>query len=92
MIVSLKFDYHTSYVHIPDGYITDAPSLQKAFLAWVYDNPRCITETGGHEAFSFGVQDFLTYVNESILSGSNERAYISSPSNPRREHILSISF
>ena len=63
MVVRLTFDSRISYVYVPDGYITDAKSLQCSFLEWVYDNPNCMVKAKGNTVFSFGENDFVSFIN-----------------------------
>lgn len=90
MIIFLKFDYQTSVVYVPDGYVMDAKTLRSKFLAWVYENPNCIAEAKDHQAFTFDEKDFVTFMNETILSGVNERAYVCSYPKAHNEKTLTI--
>ena len=91
MVVRLIFDSRISYVYVPDGYITDAKSLRCPFIEWVYDNPHCMVKAKGHTVFSFGENDFVSFINAVVLRGKNEKAYVCPCENLCKQRILSIN-
>ena len=75
MVIRIKFDYYGKTVFIPDGYIADVNKLQTDFLKWVKDQPDCISEVNGIAGLSYDADDFLEYVNKTVLADTEEKAY-----------------
>lgn len=76
MELLLQFDYSSSVVYIPDGYVYSIEQLQEDFLDWVSDQPECWVNGPGHiAALSYGKEEFLAFVNDVILMESKEKAY-----------------
>ncbi len=76
MIIRLKFDYTSSLIYIPDGFVLDTKLLQMNFLKWVEDQPECILpDKTGACGISYSSDDFLRYVNEELLCETSEKAY-----------------
>ena len=93
MVIELRFDYASSFVAVPDGYITSGKELQKSFLAWVEDQPENIVITkDGRAAVSYGDEDIMKYLNSVLLCDSREKAYLIPKEKVRKPIKFSISF
>ena len=77
MIIELRFDYHSSFVFVPDGYIANGKELQESFLSWVEDQPENIIITkDGRAAVGYSDEDIIKYLNSVLLCDSKEKAYL----------------
>lgn len=77
MVLQLLFDADTSYVFIPDGFISDLTLLEKNFLEWVQSQPSCIEKVAKkYCGLSFSESDFLKYLNTTVLENCNEKAFM----------------
>lgn len=93
MVIELRFDYASSFVAVPDGYITSGKELQKSFLAWVEDQPENIVITkDGRAAVSYGDEDIMKYLNSVLLCDSREKAYLIPKEKVRKPVNFTISF
>lgn len=72
MNLLLKFDYASYVVSIPDGYVRDIKTLQNDFFEWLYWQKENITDLG----VAYGAQDFVRFINETLLRESAEVAYL----------------
>ena len=76
MKIRLKFEYTSSLIYIPDGFVLDINLLQMNFLKWVEEQPDCIVLNKTRACgISYSSDDFLRYVNDEILYETNEKAY-----------------
>ena len=93
MVIELRFDYASSFVAVPDGYITSGKELQKSFLAWVEDQPENIVITkDGRAAVGYSDEDIIKYLNSVLLRDSKEKAYLITKEKVRKPIKFSISF
>ena len=93
MVIELRFDYASSFVAVPDGYITSGKELQKSFLAWVEDQPENIVITkDGRAAVSYGDEDIMKYLNSVLLCESREKAFLIPKEKVRNPVTFAISF
>ena len=93
MVIELRFDYASSFVAVPDGYITSGKELQKSFLAWVEDQPENIVITkDGRAAVSYGDEDIMKYLNSVLLCDSREKAFLIPKEKVRNPVNFTISF
>lgn len=77
MILKLVFDVSTSYIYIPDGFIADLKLLEANFLDWVQAQPNCIAKVSNqYVGLSFSEDDFLKYLNTTVLDNCNEKAFM----------------
>lgn len=77
MILQLEFDADMSYISIPDGVVSDLKLLEKSFLEWVQSQPSCIEKTSKkYWGLSFSENDFLKYLNTTVLENCNEKAFM----------------
>lgn len=76
MQLRLCFEYSSTVIYIPDGYVDSTEQLQEDFLDWVTHQPACWVNGPGHTlALGYGEDEFLTFVNNVVLSDSKEKAY-----------------
>ena len=93
MVIELRFDYASSFVAVPDGYITSGKELQKSFLAWVEDQPENIVITkDGRAAVIYGDEDIMKYLNSVLLCDSREKAFLIPKEKVRNPVTFAISF
>ena len=93
MVIELRFDYASSFVSVPDGYMTRGKELQKSFLAWVEDQPENIVITiDGRAAVSYGDEDIIKYLNSVLLCESREKAFLIPKEKVRNPVNYAISF
>ena len=93
MIIELRFDFGSSFVSVPDGYITNGKELQESFLSWVEDQPENIVITkGGRAAVSYSDEDISKYINSVLLCDSREKACLIPKEKVRKPVEFSISF
>ena len=93
MVIELRFDYASSFVSVPDGYMTSGKEMQKSFLAWVEDQPENIVITkNGRAAVSYGDEDIIKYLNSVLLCDSREKAYMIPKEKVRNPVNYAISF
>lgn len=78
MIVLIKFDFEQYKIYIPDGYILNFENIRSDFFEWMYYQPECIIYDKSNAILTYGVDDFLKFLNETIFIGSKEKAYIES--------------
>lgn len=78
MIVLIKFDLEQYKIYIPDGYILNLENIRSDFFEWIYYQPECIIYDKSNAILTYGVDDFLKFLNETIFTGCNEKAYIES--------------
>lgn len=78
MIVLIKFDFEQYKIYIPDGYILNFENIRSDFFEWVYYQSECIIYDKSNAILTYGVDDFLKFLNETIFTGSKEKAYIES--------------
>ena len=93
MIIELRFDYHSSFSSVPDGYIANGKELQESFLSWVEDQPENIVITkDGRAAVGYSDEDIMKYINSVLLCDSKEKAYLITKEKVRKPIKFSISF
>ena len=93
MIIELRFDFGSSFVSVPDGYIANGKELQESFLSWVEDQPENIVITKeGRAAVSYSDEDIIKYLNSVLLCDSKEKAYLITIEKVRKPVEFSISF
>ena len=93
MVIELRFDYASSFVAVPDGYITSGKELQKSFLAWVEDQPENIIITkDGRAAVGYSDEDIIKYLNSVLLCDSREKAFLIPKEKVRNPVNYAISF
>lgn len=93
MIIRLKFDYTSSLIYIPDGFVLDLKLLQLDFLKWVEEQPECILlDKTGACGISYSSDDFLRYVNEELLGETNEKAYYIQETKNNKTRIPTLFF
>lgn len=52
MYLTLRFDYSTDTLYVPDGYIGDPRTFQAGFLDWLYHNPDyLLCDEKGHAVY-----------------------------------------
>lgn len=78
MIVLIKFDFEQYKIYIPDGYILNFENIRLDFFEWMYYQPECIIYNKSNAILTYGVDDFLKFLNETIFTGCKEKAYIES--------------
>lgn len=76
MNITLKFDYYSKIIYIPDGFIKNLNEVYLHFFEWLSEQSECYIATDDGYALSYNEIDFLKYINEEILVGCNEMAYI----------------
>lgn len=77
MKIILKFDYYSRCIYVPDGYVKDSLALQKEFFLWLYDRPENYAVSSRNVfSLSYNENDFVQFINETLLCNSNERAYL----------------
>ena len=93
MIIKLRFDYHSSFASVPDGYITNGKELQESFLSWVEDQQENIVITkDGRAAVGYSDEDIIKYLNSVLLCDSREKAYMIPKEKVRKPVNFTISF
>ena len=93
MIIELRFDFGSSFVSVPDGYITNGKELQESFLSWVEDQPENIVITkDGRAAVRYSDEDIIKHLNSVLLCDSREKAYLIPKEKVRKPVEFSISF
>lgn len=93
MNIKLEFDYYSSLVFVPNGYITDLSKLQLRFFDWLYDRSECFSQSkNGNLVFSYNEEDFVKYINDTILQNYNEKAYCIKNSNTVKGDIFILKF
>ena len=76
MNIILTFDHSSTTIFVPDGYVS-VEHLRACFFDWLYDNPQYMTcDEKGHTVCAYDAMAFLAYINQVILSSSNEKAYV----------------
>lgn len=78
MIVLIKFDFEQYKIYIPDGYILNLENIRLDFFEWIYYQPEYIIYDKSNAILTYGVDDFLKFLNETIFTGCKEKAYIES--------------
>lgn len=78
MIVLIKFDLEQYKIYIPDGYILNLENIRSDFFEWIYYQPECIIYDKSNAILTYGVDDFLKFLNETIFTSCKEKAYIES--------------
>lgn len=78
MIVLIKFDFEQYKIYIPDGYIMNLENIRSDFFEWIYYQPEYIIYDKSNAILTYGVDDFLKFLNETIFTGCKEKAYIES--------------
>ena len=93
MIIELRFDFGSSFVSVPNGYITNGKELQESFLSWVEDQPENIVITkDGRAAVGYSDEDIIKYLNSVLLCDSKEKAYLITKEKVKKPIKFSISF
>ena len=68
MIVLIKFDLEQYKIYIPDGYILNLENIRSDFFEWIYYQPECIIYDKSNAILTYGVDDFLKFLNETIFT------------------------
>lgn len=77
MIVILEFDFDSKTIFIPDGYINDIKKVQSDFFEWLYiQSSNFLKSSDKQYGVCYNSNDFVKYLNNTVLSESNEKAYI----------------
>ena len=93
MKIRLKFDYTSSLIYIPDGFVLDIKLLQMNFLKWVEEQPECILlDKTGACGISYSSDDFLRYVNDELLYETSEKAYYIKEAKNTKTRIPTLFF
>ena len=93
MYLTLRFDYSTDTLYVPDGYIGDSQVFQAGFFKWLYHNPDYILCDGkGHSVYQYDASAILDYINQEVLQSSAEKAYFTSEKQRRQGKTLILSF
>lgn len=76
MYLTLRFDYSTDTLYVPDGYIGDPRTFQAGFLDWLYHNPDyLLCDEKGHAVYHYDAATVLEYINQEVLQSGSEKAY-----------------
>ena len=82
MYLTLRFDYSTDTLYVPDGYIGDPRTFQAGFLDWLYHNPDyLLCDEKGHAVYHYDAATVLEYINQEVLHNPAVKRHISSPKN-----------
>ena len=77
MIIELRFDYHSSFASVPDGYITNGKELQESFLSWVEDQPENIIITkDGRAAVGYSDEDIIKATPHNAARADSEKIWV----------------
>ena len=69
MIVLIKFDLEQYKIYIPDGYILNLENIRSDFFEWIYYQPEYMIYDKSNAILTYGVDDFLKFLNETIFTG-----------------------
>ena len=93
MKVKLKFDYSAKIIFIPDGYVSSLDVLHSSFFDWLYDNPEYMGyDKKGNMVCSYDASAFLEYINQEVLSSSQEKAYFLSDAEEKKGSVHTLEF
>lgn len=93
MYLTLRFDYSTDTLYVPDEYIGDPRTFQTGFLDWLYHNPDyLLCDENGHAVYHYDAATVLEYINQEVLQSGSEKAYFVPEKQPKRGRICTLSF